>query len=127
MTTNNDSNYDPARQPPIDIDDPLLKAISAPHAGGGLRVAVNSICQCLEAAHKLLPSDRAEDWVSQARRLYRETEIYSELNIAMGVVASKDSTRPVYSAFVDPAKCASAKIPTPDSNDELITGLSAIC
>ena len=109
MTTNNDSNYDPARQPPIDIDDPLLKAISAPHAGGGLRVAVNSICQCLEAAHKLLPSERAEDWVSQARRLYRETEIYRELNIAMGVVASKESSRPVYSAFVDPAKCAIRK------------------
>ena len=109
MPTNNETKYDPARQATIDLEVPLLKAISAPHSGGGLLVAVNSICQCLKAAHALLPSVRAEEWVTNAHRLYRETKSCSALNFGMAVVASKESSRPVYSAFVDPAKCGISK------------------
>lgn len=109
MTTNFESNAEPAKQSPINIDEPLLQAISAPHSAGGLLVAVNTVCRCLEAAHKLMPSERANEWLTRANQLLQETQTLSSSHSAIAIVASKESSAPVYSSFAAPARCAIRK------------------
>ena len=106
MKANSETGINNSEFEAIDTFQPLLKAISAPASGSGLLVAVDTARRCIGAADEVMPSPRAKEWLAQCNLLYQAIEEHCKTNPSYAVVAAKEETRPVYSVFASPAKCA---------------------